>query len=119
MASPRTFLLPVRDIAYRARPQALKRKIAPLTQTRFASNDPVKTSQLPPGSKGPNENQLPHVSEEQAAMDKITGGTPPDVDQGTPVQKVNLLKFLPSMILTYFCRYSNAIQMLRRTLPKC
>jgi small subunit ribosomal protein S7 len=32
--------------------------------------------------------QLPHVTEEQAAIDKVTGETPPDVDQGTPVQEI-------------------------------
>lgn len=31
----------------------------------------------------------PHVSEEQAAMDKTMGETPPDIEgQGTPVQEV-------------------------------
>lgn len=33
--------------------------------------------------------QLPHVSEEQAALDKSMGNTPPDIDQGTPVQEVS------------------------------
>lgn len=32
---------------------------------------------------------MPHVSEEQAAIDKITGDTPPDIEQGTPVQEVS------------------------------
>ena len=35
-----------------------------------------------------NEDQLPHVTEEQAAMDKSMGNTPPDIEQGTPVQEV-------------------------------
>lgn len=90
MASPRTLLLPIRDATCRNRPQALKRKIAPLIQTRLAAGDPVKFTQMPPGAKGPNEDQLPHVSEEQAAMDKVTGATPPDIEQGTPVQEVSL-----------------------------
>lgn len=35
--------------------------------------------------------QAPHVSEEQAAMDKTMGDTPPDIEgQGTPVQEVRL-----------------------------
>ena len=38
--------------------------------------------------------QLPHVSEEAAAMDKITGDTPPDIDQGTPVQEVSFSMLL-------------------------
>lgn len=32
---------------------------------------------------------LPHVSEEQAALDKSMGNTPPDIEQGTPVQEVS------------------------------
>jgi len=35
-----------------------------------------------------NEDQLPHVTEEQAAMDKSMGNTPPDIEQGTPVQEI-------------------------------
>ena len=38
--------------------------------------------------KGPNQDQLPHVSEEAAATGKITGEGGPDVEQGTPVQEV-------------------------------
>ncbi|KAL8952905.1 MAG: hypothetical protein Q9222_001195 [Ikaeria aurantiellina] len=37
---------------------------------------------------GPNEEQLPHVSEEAAVMGKITGDGGPDIEQGTPVQEV-------------------------------
>lgn len=33
--------------------------------------------------------QLPHVTEEQAAMDKTMGETPPDIQQGTPVKEVS------------------------------
>jgi hypothetical protein len=32
---------------------------------------------------------LPHVSEEQAALDKSMGETPPDIEQGTPVEEVS------------------------------
>lgn len=39
---------------------------------------------------GPNQEQLPHVSEEAAAMGKITGEGGPDLDQGTPVQEVSV-----------------------------
>lgn len=35
-------------------------------------------------------NQLPHVSEEAAAMGEITGETSPDLNQGTNVQEVRL-----------------------------
>lgn len=34
--------------------------------------------------------QLPHVSEEAAATAKAKGETPPDLEQGTPVQEVRL-----------------------------
>lgn len=40
-----------------------------------------------PGA-GPNQEQLPHVSEEAAATGKITGEGGPDIEQGTPVQEV-------------------------------
>ncbi|KAI4135608.1 MAG: hypothetical protein LQ347_000540 [Umbilicaria vellea] len=37
---------------------------------------------------GPNQERLPHVSEEAAAMGKITGEGGPELDQGTPVQEI-------------------------------
>lgn len=37
---------------------------------------------------GPNQEQLPHVSEEAAATGKIMGDEGPDIEQGTPVQEV-------------------------------
>lgn len=40
---------------------------------------------------GPNQDQLPHVSEEAAATGKITGEGGPEVEQGTPVQEVRWL----------------------------
>ena len=36
----------------------------------------------------PNQEPLPHVSEEAAAMGKITGEGGPEIEQGTPVQEV-------------------------------
>ena len=39
-------------------------------------------------NKGPNTDPLPHVSEEAAALSKITGDEGPDLTQGTPVQEV-------------------------------
>lgn len=38
--------------------------------------------------KGPNMDQMPHVSEEAAAMGEILGGGQPDLEQGTPVSEV-------------------------------
>ena len=42
-------------------------------------------------SKGPNQNQLPHVSEEAAATSKITGEGGPELDQSSSVQEVRAL----------------------------
>lgn len=39
-------------------------------------------------AREPNQEQLPHVSEEAATMGKITGEGGPDIEQGTPVQEV-------------------------------
>lgn len=40
--------------------------------------------------KGLNTDQAPlHVTEEQAALDHSMGQTPPDIEQGTPVQEVS------------------------------
>ncbi|KAK6377054.1 hypothetical protein LTR64_000433 [Lithohypha guttulata] len=87
MVSHRTLVRPVSEIAYRIRPQISKPQLALITQRRFAS-DEQKTSPLPDGEHGANESQLPHVTEEQAAMDKSMGNTPPDISQGTPVQEM-------------------------------
>jgi small subunit ribosomal protein S7 len=38
--------------------------------------------------KGPNQDQLPHVSEEAAATGKITGEGGPELEHGTPVEEV-------------------------------
>ncbi|KAL8720477.1 MAG: hypothetical protein Q9225_002665 [Loekoesia sp. 1 TL-2023] len=60
-------------------------RLAP--QRRITANEkPLpKAEQAGPG---PNQEQLPHVSEEAAATGKITGEGGPDVEQGTPVQEV-------------------------------
>jgi small subunit ribosomal protein S7 len=47
-----------------------------------------KTLPISDSKKGPNTDQLPHASEEAAAVSKIKGETGPDLDQGTPVQEV-------------------------------
>lgn len=55
-------------------------------------------------SKGPNQDQLPHVSEEAAVTGQITGEGGPDLDQGTPVQEVknhNTLTFVTKSPLTF------------------
>ena len=41
-------------------------------------------------AQGPNQSQLPHVSEEAAVMGEITGEGGPDIEeQGTPVNEVH------------------------------
>ena len=82
---PRISFLSTRAIAFRTRRVVPQKRAAPSLQQRFASDDATKA----PGSEGPNMNNAPHVSEEQAAMDKTMGETPPDIEgQGTPVQEV-------------------------------
>ncbi|KAL8730291.1 MAG: hypothetical protein Q9166_004174 [cf. Caloplaca sp. 2 TL-2023] len=44
-----------------------------------------KTDEAGPG---PNQEQLPHVSEEAATMGEITGEGGPEIEQGTPVQDI-------------------------------
>ena len=41
--------------------------------------------------KGPNEDQLPHISQEEAAIGEITGEGGPDVGQSSPVEEVRTL----------------------------
>jgi hypothetical protein len=50
-----------------------------------ADEKPLPTNEQP---KGPTQEQLPHVSEEAAAVEKAMGGEGPDIGQGTPVQEV-------------------------------
>jgi small subunit ribosomal protein S7 len=60
---------------------------AQLAQRRriTANEKPLPITDQP---KGPNQEQLPHVSEEAAAVEKTMGGEGPDIGQGTPVQEV-------------------------------
>lgn len=50
-----------------------------------ANEKPLPEAEL---SKGPNQDQLPHVSEEAAAVGGVTGEGGPDLDQSTPVSEV-------------------------------
>ncbi len=66
-------------IARLAKPQSV-------AQARgFAHEKDLPVAETP---KGPNQEQLPHVSEEAATMGEITGEGGPDLDQGTTVQEV-------------------------------
>ena len=86
MAS-RASTIPLRTLTFRTRPLVPRKRLAQAAVPRYASND-VNDDPASSTSKGPNEDQLPHVSEEQAAIDKSMGNTPPDLDRGTPVKEV-------------------------------
>ena len=82
---PPRLMLSTRSIAFRIRPVVPQKRAASSLQARFASDDATKA----PETKGPNMDNAPHVTEEQAALDKAMGETPPDIEgQGTPVQEV-------------------------------
>jgi small subunit ribosomal protein S7 len=83
--------LPVRPISVCFRLQ--KRFIA-------AKDRPLAEADKP--GPGPNQDQLPHVSEEAAATGKITGEGGPDIEQGTPVQEVRPSR-LGLVILVCLC----------------
>ncbi|KIV98059.1 hypothetical protein PV10_01750 [Exophiala mesophila] len=90
---PRLSLSTVRSVAYRTKSSIPQKRFAQSTsQQRFASDDASKkqpaTTEVGSNFKGATQNPMPHVSEEQAAIDKITGETPPDIEQGTPVQEI-------------------------------
>lgn len=80
-------------------PRVLQHKSSPLClrlvprRCITADEKPLPTADT--AGPGPNEGQLPHVSEEAAAMGKITGEGGPEVDQGTPVQEVRSFYYHP------------------------
>ena len=85
------------SLAFRPKCQASFRPSVPhllLPQTRrhiTADEKPLpETDHKVPG---PNQEQLPHVSEEAAAIGKITGQGGPEVEQGTPVEEVSPTDF--------------------------
>lgn len=86
---PRLYLFTARSVSARVPNvrHAVKPPFCKLSQERWITADekPLPTAKKP---KGPNQEQLPHVSEEAAAVDKIMGEEGPDIDQGTPVQEV-------------------------------
>ena len=54
---------------------------------RFINDEkPLPKADTP--APGPNQQQLPHVSEEAATMGKITGQSAPDLKEGIPIQEV-------------------------------
>lgn len=85
---PRISFSSTRLLAYRPKSAIPAQRLAQVAPQRSASDNASK--QIPEGTTGPNMDQLPHVSEEQAETDKIMGDTPPDISQGTPVKEVIL-----------------------------
>ncbi|KIW78859.1 hypothetical protein Z517_08698 [Fonsecaea pedrosoi CBS 271.37] len=93
---PRLSLFTARSVPFRTKPTVPQKRFAPAPslQHRAASDDATsknqspKTTPLHPQAKGPTMDQLPHVTEEAVAVDKAMGNTPPDVEQGTPVQEI-------------------------------
>ncbi len=84
---PRLQLYTGRSLALRSKPCPSARSVAPL-QRRCASD---KSRDLPVAEKpkGPNQDQLPHVSEEAAQTGQTMGETTPDIEEhGTPVKEV-------------------------------
>lgn len=57
-------------------------------QQRFITADEKPLPKSETSAPGPNQEQLPHVSEEAAATGKVTGEGGPDIEQGTPVEEV-------------------------------
>jgi small subunit ribosomal protein S7 len=89
---PRLYLFSGRSAALRfnSSHHAAKPALCKPSQQRWITADekPLPTAEQP---KDPNQEQLPHVSEEAAAVDKTMGERGPDLEQGTPVQDVGLL----------------------------
>ena len=63
-----------------------------LVSRRRITSDEKPLPKAEQAGPGPNQDQLPHVSEEAAATGKITGEGGPEIEQGTPVQEVRLDK---------------------------
>ena len=58
-----------------------------------STNDYGKLPKKETPGPGPNSESLPHVTEEAAALGKITGDpNAPDTSQGTPVEEVSVFK---------------------------
>lgn len=88
---PRLTLSSVSSLAFRPKSPAITRAPAVQTLSRrciSASEKPLPTAEK--DTKGPNQDQLPHVSEEAAATSKTMGESGPEISQGTPVEEVSL-----------------------------
>ena len=74
-------------------------RLGPAWQRNISEDQrPLPKSDKP--GPGPNQQQLPHVSEEAATMGNITGEEGPELEKGTPVQEVWLFSCCLSIIVT-------------------
>ncbi|KUJ22091.1 30S ribosomal protein-like protein S7 [Mollisia scopiformis] len=73
-----------RSLAIRSRPSIASQQ--PRILNAVSRRGYADEKDQPPS--GPNENVEGHVSEYEQEMSRITGGTKPDIGQGTPVQEI-------------------------------
>lgn len=88
-------LLPRSSVALRSTipaPTVYQSSLCLRLQKRFITADDKPLPEADKPGLGPNQEQLPHVSEEAAATGKIMGDEGPDIEQGTPVQEVHLIR---------------------------
>jgi len=81
----------IQGLSVRNRPSSVQpSQCIHATSRRHITADEKPLPQTDGQGPGPNENQLPHVSEEAAAIGKITGEGGPDIDEhGTSIQEVS------------------------------
>ncbi|KAI4856735.1 ribosomal protein S7, partial [Aureobasidium sp. EXF-8846] len=72
-----------RALAFRPRAFATIQSPIAASWRRNYATDPKQS-----GGAGPNMNQQEHISEEAAKIEKIRGGSGPDLEMGTPVQEL-------------------------------
>jgi small subunit ribosomal protein S7 len=87
LAVPRAFPIRSRAPIERWRPVTIPQLCTPRNR---GYADSTKDLPISPDNKGPNTEQsaIPHVSEEAAAMKKSMGETPPELEQGTPIEEI-------------------------------
>ena len=76
------------SLPFRPRAPAARWHEAMIPQRRRAFASGSKDLPVSQDKKDPNADTMPHVSEEAAALGKITGTPGPDLEQGTPVEEV-------------------------------
>jgi hypothetical protein len=117
---PRVPLLVHKRLAYRTTPTVPQKRLA-VPLSRLASND-ASTGSVQSNSgqpqTGASESRLPHVTEEQAELDKVMGQEPPEIEErGTPVSEVCPLSTPARPVLT--CPDPTTRQRCPEERPKC